>query len=226
MGYTYALSDLHGSYDKYRQVFDVIGFTDDDTLFVLGDVVDRGKHSMKILQDMMDRPNVIPLFGNHDFLAWSLLNRVNSGKALDDNTLSDMEFWISDGGITTLNEFKALPQEEKEKILKYFTKFKLYHEVSCGGRDYVLVHAGLGNFHPDKRLSDYSLYELLCVRIDYSKVFFQDKILVTGHTPTCLITPGSNKIYKGNNHIAIDCGCVFGGKLGIICLDDGREFYI
>ena len=33
------------------------------------------------------------------------------------------------------------------------------------------------------------------------------------------------KIIK-NNHIAIDCGCVFGYGLGCICLDDMKEYYL
>lgn len=35
-----------------------------------------------------------------------------------------------------------------------------------------------------------------------------------------------DKIYRGNNHVAIDCGCGFGGKLGCICLETMEEFYV
>ena len=30
---------------------------------------------------------------------------------------------------------------------------------------------------------------------------------------------------RPNNHIAIDCGCAFGGPLAAIRLDTGEEFY-
>ena len=33
------------------------------------------------------------------------------------------------------------------------------------------------------------------------------------------------KIYRGNNHIAIDVGAVFGEVLGCICLETEEEFY-
>ena len=39
----------------------------DDTLYILGDVIDRGPDGVKILQDMMARPNVVPILGNHEF---------------------------------------------------------------------------------------------------------------------------------------------------------------
>jgi len=39
---TYAVSDIHGCYDKYRELLRVIRFCPKDTLYVLGDVIDRG----------------------------------------------------------------------------------------------------------------------------------------------------------------------------------------
>ena len=119
-------------------------------------------------------------------------------------------------------------KENSEDILDYLNEFELYAEVCAGGKHYILAHAGLGNFSPEKRLEDYSLEELAFSRTDYSKALFQDKILVTGHTPTSLISenPKPGYIYRGNHHIAIDCGCGFGGRLGAICLDTGEEFYV
>ena len=70
---TYVISDIHGCYEKYRQRLDKIHFSNDDTLFVLGDVVDRGPQPVKVLQDMMCRPNVVPLIGNHELMALTCL---------------------------------------------------------------------------------------------------------------------------------------------------------
>ncbi len=36
------ISDLHGHYDKYRAMLTEIQFKSTDTLYVLGDVIDRG----------------------------------------------------------------------------------------------------------------------------------------------------------------------------------------
>ena len=43
----YVLGDIHGCYDKYEEMLKRIRFSDDDTLFVLGDVVDRGPEPVK-----------------------------------------------------------------------------------------------------------------------------------------------------------------------------------
>ena len=66
---TYAISDIHGCYDKYRELLRAIRFRPEDTLYILGDVIDRGPHGFKILLDMAQRPNVIGLMGNHEAMA-------------------------------------------------------------------------------------------------------------------------------------------------------------
>ena len=34
------------------------------------------------------------------------------------------------------------------------------------------------------------------------------------------------RIYRKNNHIAIDIGAAFGEAMGCVCLDTGEEFYV
>lgn len=36
----YAMSDLHGCYDKYIKMLEKINFGDNDTLYILGDIVE------------------------------------------------------------------------------------------------------------------------------------------------------------------------------------------
>lgn len=136
----------------------LIQFKDTDTLYVLGDVLDRGPHGVKILQD----------------------------------------------------------------------------------KTFVLVHAGLRNFTPERALESYDLSELIFYKPNYDKVYFTDKYLVTGHVPTRVayageqgklveeLLPEERKdcIFYKNKHIVIDCGCSFGGRLGCLCLDTMEEFYI
>ena len=57
----YVMSDVHGEYEKYRRMLEKIRFSDEDTLYILGDVVDRGPEPVKLLQDMAVRENVFPI---------------------------------------------------------------------------------------------------------------------------------------------------------------------
>ena len=64
----YATSDLHGfPLDDFLRLLDKAGFSEDDELYVLGDVIDRnGDGGIETLRWMMRQPNVTMLLGNHE----------------------------------------------------------------------------------------------------------------------------------------------------------------
>ena len=231
---TYVMSDIHGQYDKYLKMLEKINFSDSDELYIIGDVVDRGDSPIKILVDMSMRYNVFPILGNHDYMAEYFLKKLNT-EITDDNfdkQFSEKEFralsgWIADGGNTTLREFRKLSPDEREAVLDYLSEFSLYEEISVNGRSFVLVHGGLPDFSPEKRLCEYDGFGIIIDRPDYTRRYFGDKYLVTGHTPTVLIDEKyDGRIYMENGHIAIDCGAGWGNRLGCVRLDDFEEFYV
>lgn len=65
----YAMSDIHGQFEQFRNLMEQIRFQKEDTLYILGDVVDRGPEPMKILKYMMTHSNIIPIIGNHEVMA-------------------------------------------------------------------------------------------------------------------------------------------------------------
>ena len=228
----YVMSDIHGCFDKYQAMLREIEFSSRDTLYVLGDVIDRGPDGIKILQDMSGRPNVVPILGNHEFTAavclpWLMEEVTDQSLAtLDETQIAALSEWITNGGGPTLRGLKQLSQEEREDILEYFQEMELYAEVEAGGRPFVLAHSGLDNFAPDKPLDSYNLQDFLFGRPKPDTVYYPDKILVFGHTPTRLLW-GQDKMFRKGTMIDIDCGCVFqGGRLGCLCLDTMEEFYV
>ena len=48
---------------------DAICLQEMDTLYILGDAVDRGTGSCEILLDMMENFHSIPIIGNHGYMA-------------------------------------------------------------------------------------------------------------------------------------------------------------
>ena len=230
----YVMSDLHGCYDKYKQMLKKIKFNNEDTLFVLGDIVDRGDDGIKILLDMMKRPNVVPLLGNHEYMAYSVLKKLNVeitannyNSHLDSEAIEMYENWMFNGGITTSRAFAKLDRARRDSVIEYLGEFELYEELEVNGNTFVLVHGGLVGFEEDKELDEYDIHDIIWGRCDYARQYYKDKYLVTGHTPTYNIDEScKGKIYRQNNHIAIDCGAVFGGTLGCICLDTSEEFYV
>ena len=230
---TYVMSDLHGRYEQYRRMLETIGFSDEDELYILGDVVDRGPRPIEILTDMSMRANVYPILGNHDYVAAYLLGRLsaeiteeNAETHLTGEDLSALAGWLTDGGETTLAGFRRLTPEAREGILEYLEEFTPYEELTVGGQRFVLVHSGLPDFHPARPLWDYDPRELITAPTDYTRRYFPDCYLVTGHVPTGLIEPGyGGRIWQGNGHIALDCGNGHGGVLGCLRLEDMAEFY-
>ncbi len=231
---TYCMSDIHGDYEMYRRMLEKIRLRDEDALYILGDVVDRGPEPIAVLQDMMARPNVRPLLGNHEYMAARCLRFLTkqiteeSVAELSADRLMDLFHWQNEGGAPTIEGFRRLDPEGRQAVLEYLMEFELYEELEAGGEKYVLVHAGPDHFSADRPLWDYEIHELIWTRLDYSKVYYHDRFLVTGHTPVAAI-PGNehpDAIFRANRHIAIDCGCIPYGCLGAICLDTGEEFYV
>ena len=230
---TYVMSDLHGRYKQYLEILDQIGFSDEDELYIVGDVVDRGPRPVEILMDMSMRPNVFPILGNHEYMAKALLPRlsveITEGNAENHLTAEDLSVlagWLTDGGQTTLEGFRKLTPDQREEILDFLDEFSPYEELTVGENRFVLVHGGLADFHPNRPLFDYDERTLVTEHTDYTRLYFPDRYLVTGHVPTGLIEPGyGGRIYRKNNHIALDCGNGWGGALGCLRLEDFAEFY-
>ena len=223
---TYAVSDIHGCYDKYTRLLEKINFSDEDTLYVLGDTVDRGPDGIKILLDMFERKNVIPLRGNHDHLALKLLRLTVDPGTVSDDILELSKMWFTDGGTPTYKAFKALTKPEKKKLLSYMGTFFFFQDIEVGSQRFFLSHT-VPEMAKMQDMESFSLLEFVVGEPEYDKVYFEDRIIVTGHTPTALIDEEyDGRIYKANNHIAIVCGAVFGSPLGCICLDTLEEFYV
>lgn len=227
---TYVMSDLHGRRDLFLKMLRRIDFKESDTLYILGDFADRGNEGLKIILDVIDSENIIPIMGNHDLTALYILTRLK--RRLKPGEMEDMagliSAWLADGGRETLDEFRALSELDQCIVLTAMDGFRNYAEVKVGCREFVLCHAGLGGFRPERPLDDYSTSELVFTRTDYSRPIFNgERYLVTGHTPTAAIEGAEEgRIYRANNHFAIDCGAVFGYGLGCLCLDTLEEFYV
>ena len=216
--HTYVIGDIHGEAEQLKMLLQKMDLKAEDEMYVLGDVVDRGKYPMEALQILMSLPNCTCLAGNHEVMALSslklMLNEITEDflNRLSAEQLENLEDWMRlNGGGTTALEFTFLSQEKRKEVLEFMENFALYAKLEINGQSYVLVHGGLGNFEKEKPLDAYTLDELVWTRADYSVPYYQDKIVVTGHTPTQLI-PGSDRrgyIYQKNNHIALDCGACF-----------------
>ena len=226
----YAVSDVHGCYDLYLALLKEISFSDSDTLFFLGDAADRGPDGIDVMKDLMRRPNVICLLGNHEDMfrrtarAWGKKLSWNEGIEWNQTFVNWTE---RNGGDVTWAAYLALPEEERRELLAWMEGLPTWYEIAVNGRAFLLAHAGVGAYRREKKLETCDYIDFIWERMDYDRTYYRKKLLVTGHTPTALIDPAYlGHILQRNNHIAIDCGAVFRGTLGCVCLETLEEFYV
>jgi len=129
----YACSDIHGQYGLYRDMLSDLDLKEADRLYILGDMIDRGPQSLEIVKDVMSRPNVICLLGNHE----RMVHDHYRGKD------RSIDCWLLDcnGGIVTKRAFMALPGDEQEAILDYIDAMPLQIAVTAGETEFLLSHS-------------------------------------------------------------------------------------
>ncbi len=221
---TYIISDIHGNYQKFKQLLEQISFGDSDILYVLGDLVDYGEASMELIEDLSFRLNVYAVAGEHDFLAARMLSgfskMLKSGAGPDPEFIAQMSAWVQDGGQATLEGFRALDEDSREGVLEYLEELTLFEEVRIGDKEYVLLHAGIADFDADTDLEDYQPEDFFSEPLDASYPLWDGKTVVVGHVPTA-----SGRITRGEGSIFMDCGAAEGGSLACLCLETGKEYY-
>jgi serine/threonine protein phosphatase 1 len=144
--------------------------------------------------------------------------------------LSLVENYSLNGGDVTLKALHLLKKADPDAlsdIIDYLREAPLYETVTAGGRDFLLCHSGIDNFHPDKKLSDYTADDFIWAWPEIEDRYFDDVITVFGHTPTMSYDhTAKGKILKTDTWIDVDVGVPYGCAPALLRLDDLQEFYL
>lgn len=229
---TYVISDLHGyRIEKLKELLEKTNFNENDYLYILGDVIDRnGDGGIGVLQWLIKQPNAELIMGNHEamLLACDFIFENVTDAFLEDFDEKKNRLLINylfNGGGVTLRNLAKLDVEARYKIVDYLRSCPLYKEVNVNGEKYILVHAGLDNFSPDKKINDYSANELLWAEPELNDEYYDYIHTVFGHTPTHLFGEQYNgKIVETRTWTCIDCGAASGNEPVLFRLDDKKEF--
>lgn len=228
---TYAFSDLHGDYQLWTAIKNYC--KDDDILFFLGDVNDRGNDGIKILQEMIDDPRIIYILGNHEDM---LLGYIEDGlsRSLQDKT--SKEIINANGSLPTIQEFQKLNYEERQKIID-FLKNKTFIKYIYNNKEkkkIVLCHAGCNSKHINGEypIASY-IWDRNHIKTKEWDINYEDYIVVHGHTPVqylnYLIGGDINSVevkhYCGNHKIDIDMGCFESNRIALLNLDNFEVIY-
>lgn len=121
----YAIGDVQGCLDELKALLTKIDYQpNQDQLWFVGDLVNRGPQSLATLRFIKDLPNTKIVLGNHDL---SLLAHAYTDR--------------KPGKSDTINDILKAP--DRDELLSWLRQQKLFHRSKKLG--YCMVHAGL---HP------------------------------------------------------------------------------
>lgn len=210
----YCISDIHGDYDKYIAMLELIKLSDGDTLYVIGDIIDRGKRGVDIALDLMARKNAVFLLGNHEYMCIDALWR---------RDFDSRERWLRNGGGVTRDDllYRRAP-DVRDSVLDWFRAAPDCADLEVSGRKFHLVHGAPGE----------TTYERIWRRPEKdAPPPMPGTTVIVGHTPTHYLAGSDGKplrIWHGSGIIDIDCGLAGAypqRRLGCLRLDDMAEFY-
>lgn len=204
------IGDVHGCFKELKELYTkILAYT--DNVYSVGDLIDRGPDSKKVIQFCIDN-NIKPVKGNHEDMLLKTINKPLYQVAPGYETNKTQ--WIWNGGDMTILSYiggksinfrKFTDAFQENGHYDYISKLPLKIELdNC-----IITHGGIvNNAHPEN---------LLWNRDAPSRL---KKLQIIGHTPSV------NVIHKPNHYINIDTGCVFWGKMSAVILSDNGKVLI
>lgn len=209
----WVIGDIHGCYETFSiLVEEQIQLTKSDTLYLLGDYIDRGQNSKGVIDYILALRqmgyDIVSLKGNHEDVmlrCYQAAKSASSGIGFYD--LHDS--WLHFGGKDTLASFEITHAKYLEpEYVQFLEELQNYQVLE----NFVLTHAGL-NFALEDPFSD-ELAMMWIKNMPFDAAKIQYKRLVHGHVPTALETIREN-IESENPVLCLDNGCVYQGYKGL-----------
>lgn len=177
-------------------MLNVLGLSKEDTLYLLGDYVNKGPDSKGVIDFIFHLRdsgyNLKCLRGNHDQYLIDGLKY----------SWEEIEF-LNRGGKETLESFGVESIHQiPEKYLNFIKSLPLYFDTE----NYLLIHAGLNFELEDPFKDDFSMLNIRSMNVDLEKT--GNKKIIHGHVPNSYLNIG-NALTFHDNHISIDGGCVY-----------------
>lgn len=203
-----AIGDVHGCHEELEELLLALDPGPDDRIIQLGDLVNRGPSSSRVIA-MMRRANALCLLGNHE----QRLLRYR---------------WSKDESVLKKYDFDTLEELSEEDWL-FLERMPLFHHEPY--MQTVFVHAG---FLPGSNIPWFRQAAEIMTRIQvidergqpnkrsacpdgapWANSWTGPPFVVYGHTPR-------HRVYRRRWSLGIDTACVYGGHL-TACVFPGKE---
>lgn len=219
MGRTYVMSDIHGMAELLERMLRKISFSPEDTLYILGDMIDRGPDPAGVIELAASRENIVALKGNHEdmFAEWY------------EYTADKSEGYFYNTYRILMS--RASTREKLPEYVRWMKKLPLYKKVKIKDTCYILAHASTQGVFELWKKKDMFLWES---EVTGDGKSFPGYISIVGHVPAFILRgypkePAAIWRRPDGKLLDIDCGAAFpehGGRLACLCLETGEEFYV
>ena len=213
---TIVIGDIHGCYTELKNLISELkegGKYNEktDRLIFLGDYIDRGEDSRSVIEFIRklqkNNGNVIALMGNHEDMLLDYLDSYNTN-------------WLFNGYNETINSYDGFEKQFREDI-EWMKTLPLYYE----DEHFIYVHAGVD---VNKPIEEQDRNTLLWIREPFIYNYKEyHKKVIFGHTPTISLNDKYKPLYTFAGNVDIDTGCVYGGALSALIIEDSeiKGFY-
>ena len=232
MGKVYAASDWHGMYDIGKSILDRLG--PDDTLYYLGDAIDRGSRGYELLMLLLNDPRVIFLKGNHEeFFEEYVPSIVAYENGECDYKNADLWICYNGGNMTYKNMFAHATFEE---LLATVAKIKqLPLHIDYTNKQGKILHLSHSGYTPDAFRDRHKGPDYLWDRDHLRDTWppdHENEYIIHGHTPVHYLMKRKwmndeeieaivpeVQIYADGHKYDIDLGSFFSYRAALLDLD-------
>ena len=206
-GRLFAIGDIHGCSTALKTLIEAIGPQPEDTIVVLGDVIDWGPDSRDCVQQLIDLAEPLPV------RSWSgaTMRKCCSPPW---NPQSELRSWLNFGGEETLKSYpyRGGDQFIDPEHVRFLKGARDYYETD----EFIFVHA---SYDPNRPMSQQSNTTLQWEFVQPEKMrpHYSGKTVVAGHTPQTSGEPLDLGFLK-----VIDTDCSRGGWLTALEVGSGR----
>jgi serine/threonine protein phosphatase 1 len=168
---TFAIGDIHGCLAALETLLAEIRLRPNDTLVVLGDVIDRGPNTRGVLDRLLrlqKECRLVPILGNHDQM---LLQIIDGHQKLYVD-------WLLFGGNMTLESYETMRVADiPKKHIDFLRNSRLYYETD---RYFFLHGSYIAELPLDAQPIETLLWESLKVR--HPGRHCSGKMAIVGHS--------------------------------------------
>jgi len=205
-----AIGDIHGCHLEFADLLDKLQLEREDRLILLGDLVNRGPDSCKVL-DLAREVGAISLLGNHE-LRLLKYRRTGDKKYLKEHDLDTFERLRPQDWTYLENMLLTFEERELNTVLVHGGFLPNIPWQKQPAEVITRIQVVSENGEPAKRAEDPDAPA-------WADLWMGPPFVIYGHTPR-------PEIYKLKWSVGIDTGCVMGGLLTACVLPEKRFFQV